>query len=122
MGLHDHHSDRAAVCRVVPFRLWASRGDPPKQGLVGASWAGKARTGTALAPGAGELRQSSRNPTAIKPGQKSPRKANKRRAPVLLVSAEELPLVSGRWRPGGGPLIACGGGNVREYFRGERRR
>jgi hypothetical protein len=29
MGLHRHHSDRAALCHVVPFRLWASGGEPP---------------------------------------------------------------------------------------------
>ena len=60
-------SDRAAVCRVVPFRLWGSGGEPSGSKACGASVGlGKARTGTALAPGAESRRQSSRNPTAIK--------------------------------------------------------
>jgi hypothetical protein len=39
MGLHRHHSDCAAVCRLVPFRLWASRVPHRKEGLVGLLWA-----------------------------------------------------------------------------------
>ena len=27
MDLRGHLSDRAAVCHIVPFRLWASRGE-----------------------------------------------------------------------------------------------
>jgi predicted RNase H-like HicB family nuclease len=62
-----------------------------------------------------ELRQSSRNPAAINSAQKSPRNA-----PVLLVSAEELPFVGSQWRPDGGSLVACGGRlRLRESFREE---
>jgi hypothetical protein len=52
MGLHRHHNNRAAVCHVVPFRLWASGGKPSEAGTCGSSVGlGKARTGTAVAPG-----------------------------------------------------------------------
>jgi hypothetical protein len=53
MGLHRHHNDCAAVCRVVPFRLWASVVSPPKARACGVSVGpGEARTGSAVAPGA----------------------------------------------------------------------
>ena len=85
MGLHRHHSDGAAVCRVVPFRLWASRGEPSgSKGLWGFCGARQGTDGHGACAGCGELRQSSRNPAAIKSGQESPRKASKRRSPVLL--------------------------------------
>jgi predicted RNase H-like HicB family nuclease len=121
MGLHRHHSDRAAVCRVVPFRLWASGGEPSgSKDLWGFCGARQGTDGHGACAGCGELRQSSRNPAAIKSGQKSPRKANKRRAPVLLVSAEELPFVSSQWRPDGSSLVACGGRlRLRESFEEE---
>ena len=36
MDLQDHLIDRAAVCHVVPFRLWASGGEPSgSEGLWG---------------------------------------------------------------------------------------
>ena len=59
MGLHRHHNDRAAVCHVVPFRLWASGGEPPGARTCGTSVGpGEARLGIAVA-GARNLRQSS---------------------------------------------------------------
>jgi hypothetical protein len=53
MGLHRPHSDRAAVCRVVPFRLWASGGEPSgSKDLWGFCGARQVTDGTAPAPGA----------------------------------------------------------------------
>ena len=58
MDLHRHHNNRAAVCHVVPFRLWASRGEPSgSKDLWGFCGPGEARLGTAVAP-VRDLRQS----------------------------------------------------------------
>ena len=66
MGLHRHHSDRAAVCRVVPVRLWASGGEPSgSKDLWGFCGARQGTDGHGACAGCGELRQSSRNPAAI---------------------------------------------------------
>jgi hypothetical protein len=62
MDLQGHLSDRAAVCHVVPFRLWASGGEPSGSkdlwGSCGA-WRGTGWNGGGT--GDRNLRQSSRN-------------------------------------------------------------
>jgi hypothetical protein len=51
MGLQRHHSHCAAVCRVVPFRLWASRGEPSgSKDLWGFCGVPRRGWGTAIVP------------------------------------------------------------------------
>ena len=62
MGLQGHHGDRAAVCHVVPFRLWACGGEPSGSRTCGAPVGlGEVRTGTAVVPGAEILGSRPRN-------------------------------------------------------------
>ena len=64
MGLYRHHSDCAAVYHVVPFRLWASGGEPPgSKDLWGFCGARQGEDGHGACAGREELRQSSRNPS-----------------------------------------------------------
>jgi hypothetical protein len=62
MDLQGHLSDRAAVCHVVPFRLWASSGEPSGSKDLWASCGARRGTGwNGGRTGDRNLRQSSRN-------------------------------------------------------------
>ena len=117
------------MCRVVPFRLWASGGEPSgSKDLWGFCGARQGTDGHGACAGCGKLRQSSRNPAAIKSGQEPSRKVSKCRAPVLLAERRsptlrvlrsrrmdcavrtECPVLA---RLAGGPLIVAGAEFVR---------
>jgi hypothetical protein len=57
MGAHRHRSDCAAVCRVIPFCLWASSGEPSgSKDLWGFCGARHGTDGHGACAGCGELR------------------------------------------------------------------
>jgi hypothetical protein len=83
-GCYHHHSHCAAVCRVVPFRLWASRGEPSEsKGLWGFCGARRGADGLGDCIGRG-IWGNRPQLAAIESGQESSRKVKKCRAPVPL--------------------------------------